>query len=81
MVVHDGAILVETALYILRSRWNTPEQIFKEKHIEGLRKESAGDVGTWVGRQVGMDNKNAKEAAGSLGSDETLKKLLENSVL
>jgi hypothetical protein len=76
MVVHDGAMVLETALNILFRSGNPSEEIFEQKHIERLSENGARDLRPSIGDEIGMDDKNAEETTGAVVADAAFKKLV-----
>jgi hypothetical protein len=76
MIVHDGAFLLKASLNILLGGRDALHKIFEEKHVERLSEKGAGDTGSCVGDEIGMDDKHAEEAAGTVMANAAVKKLI-----
>jgi hypothetical protein len=65
MIVHDGAFLIDAALHVLCRCGNTLQKIFQQKHVQSLRQNSTRDAWSWIGGEIGMNDKSTKQTFGS----------------
>src|SRR5271170_3742859 len=70
VVVEDLAALAEGVVGVGFSGGDAGEQVFEEEHVEGLREDGAGDLGAWVGGDLGMDDEELEEVFGAVGADD-----------